>query len=280
MIGFIITIIFIAAVIITILIVGTVYKSFVKNHSVRYKQLVELNKKYTFYSFVSYDQEHVYDNRNFYDDISEEDYLIYELQFIQSEVLKQINLMKFNNDNYLKYTNEVKLLNTIFYDKESKGYIKGLLDYIERKEFGDKEEKIIESKLVDSGNPCINYRINVCLYLSKINNQIYAKKSKAFYSDELLIMIKRLKNKNGNFFKDKGIWDSICRVERGKVSNKMRFAVYKRDGYRCRICGRSQDSTLLEVDHIYPIARGGKSTYDNLQTLCHYCNVKKGTSVY
>ena len=261
----------IVSLIITILVVRAVYKSFVRNHSIRYKQLVKLNKKYTFYSFVCHDQEHVYDNKNFYDDISEEDYLIYELQYIQSDVIKQINLMKFNNDYYSKYENEVNLLDTISYDKKTKGYINRLLDYIEKKEF---------KKLFDSVKPCRDYRIHVILYLSKINNQIYAKKSKTFYSDELLKIIKRLKNRNGNFFNDKGIWNSICRVERGKVSNKMRFAIYKRDGYRCRICGRTQNSTFLEVDHIYPIAKGGKSTYENLQTLCHNCNVKKGSNIY
>ena len=271
MIGFIITVIILAILIITILIVLKVYKSFVRNYSVRYKQLLELNKKYTFYSFVSHNQKHVYDNKNFYDDISEEDYLIYELQFIQFDVLKQIGLMKFNNDNYLKYENEVGLLNTISYDKEPKGYLKRLLNYIEKKEF---------KKLFNCVNPCRNYSIKVVLYLSKINNQIYDKKSKLFCSDDLLRIIKRLKNKNGIYYNDKGIWDSICRVERGKESNKMRFAIYKRDGYRCRICGRTQNSTLLEVDHIYPIAKGGKSTYDNLQTLCHNCNVKKGANIY
>ena len=271
MIGFIITVIILAALIITILVVLKVYKSFVRNYSVRYKQLLELNKKYTFYRFVSHNQEHIYDNKNFYDDISEEDYLIYELQFIQFDVLKQINLMKFNNDNYLKYENEVSLLDTISYDKEPKAYLKRLLNYIEKKEL---------KKLFNCVNPCRNYRINVVLYLSKINGQIYAKKYITFYSEDLLRMIKRLKNRNGNYFNDKGIWDSICRVERGKVSNKMRFAIYKRDGYRCRICGRTHNSALLEVDHIYPIAKGGKSTYDNLQTLCHDCNVKKGTNIY
>lgn len=91
-------------------------------------------------------------------------------------------------------------------------------------------------------------------------------------------MIKRLNNKNRDFYNDKGIWDSLCRVERGKVSNKMRFSIYKRDGYRCRICGRTEKHDYLEIDHIKPIAKGGKSTYDNLQTLCRRCNKNKGDS--
>ncbi|MBP5466276.1 MAG: HNH endonuclease [Clostridia bacterium] len=52
----------------------------------------------------------------------------------------------------------------------------------------------------------------------------------------------------------------------------MRFSIYKRDGYRCQHCGRSGRFVDLEIDHIIPISKGGKSTYDNLQTLCQRCN--------
>ena len=95
-------------------------------------------------------------------------------------------------------------------------------------------------------------------------------------SEGILLLISRINNKNGTFYNDRGIWDAICRVERGKVSNKMRFSIYSRDGYRCCKCGRSQRWTDLEIDHIKPIAKGGKSTYDNLQTLCRRCNKEKG----
>lgn len=57
----------------------------------------------------------------------------------------------------------------------------------------------------------------------------------------------------------------------------MRFAIYQRDGHRCRKCGRKTDD--LEIDHIVPIAKGGKSTMDNLQTLCRRCNREKGTNI-
>ncbi|MBO4983778.1 MAG: HNH endonuclease [Clostridia bacterium] len=59
----------------------------------------------------------------------------------------------------------------------------------------------------------------------------------------------------------------------------MRFSLYQRDGYRCLKCGISQEYANLEIDHIVPIAKGGKSTYNNLQTLCHRCNVAKGDSI-
>ena len=56
----------------------------------------------------------------------------------------------------------------------------------------------------------------------------------------------------------------------------MRFAVYNRDGNRCQKCGSTKD---LEIDHIYPISKGGKTTFDNLQTLCHRCNMQKSNLI-
>ena len=64
--------------------------------------------------------------------------------------------------------------------------------------------------------------------------------------------------------------------QRSLVTPSLRFAVMKRDGYRCQICGRTQsDGVKLVVDHIKPLARGGKTTMDNLQTLCYECNSGK-----
>lgn len=128
--------------------------------------------------------------------------------------------------------------------------------------------------------PHTDFYIDVTLYCSQINGRIYAKKYVTYSADDILVLIKRLRNRNGTLYNDREIWNSICRVERGKVSNKMRFSIYKRDGYRCRKCGVSQRYAQLEVDHIIPIAKGGKSTYNNLQTLCHRCNVEKGDSLY
>ena len=68
-----------------------------------------------------------------------------------------------------------------------------------------------------------------------------------------------------------------CRVRRITVSR--RFAVLKRDRFRCRACGRSPASDAgveLQVDHIRPIARGGSDALANLQTLCKQCNYGKG----
>ena len=67
-------------------------------------------------------------------------------------------------------------------------------------------------------------------------------------------------------------------VERDKLTAGLRYDILKRDGYKCKICGRStKDGVKLHVDHIIPIAKGGKTVPENLQTLCQDCNLGKGT---
>ena len=67
------------------------------------------------------------------------------------------------------------------------------------------------------------------------------------------------------------------RYGRQPIPRQLRHKVFKRDGYRCRECGASNDETSLEIDHIVPVARGGTNDIDNLQTLCRECNRMKYT---
>ncbi len=57
----------------------------------------------------------------------------------------------------------------------------------------------------------------------------------------------------------------------------IRFDIFRRDAYRCQICGASvQDGARLEVDHKIPVAKGGSDEMLNLWTLCFACNRGKG----
>ena len=67
------------------------------------------------------------------------------------------------------------------------------------------------------------------------------------------------------------------RYGRQPIPRELRHKVFQRDGYRCRECGASKEETSLEIDHIVPVARGGKNDIDNLQTLCRECNRMKHT---
>lgn len=67
-------------------------------------------------------------------------------------------------------------------------------------------------------------------------------------------------------------------ADRREPSQALINKVWKRDGFRCRRCGRSPAThfrVIIEVDHIVPWAEGGKTTLENLQTLCTGCNRSK-----
>lgn len=59
------------------------------------------------------------------------------------------------------------------------------------------------------------------------------------------------------------------------VGKRLRFEILKRDGFRCRYCGRSPMSSVLRVDHVVPVAGGGTDDPANLVTACHDCNAGK-----
>lgn len=63
-----------------------------------------------------------------------------------------------------------------------------------------------------------------------------------------------------------------------EASKSLRFDVFKRDNFKCVICGKSPSTTPgleLHLDHIKPYSLGGETILDNLQTLCSDCNLGK-----
>jgi hypothetical protein len=67
-------------------------------------------------------------------------------------------------------------------------------------------------------------------------------------------------------------------IRRRNVPLNVRLDVLKRDGFRCVLCGRSpaiEQGVVLHLDHVHPFSLGGKSTADNLRTLCQACNLGK-----
>jgi hypothetical protein len=67
------------------------------------------------------------------------------------------------------------------------------------------------------------------------------------------------------------------------VNWRLRFLVLRRDGFKCKACGRSpanEPRCELEVDHILSWSRGGETTLDNLQSLCEKCNGGKSNLAF
>ncbi len=62
------------------------------------------------------------------------------------------------------------------------------------------------------------------------------------------------------------------------ISKKIRFEIFKRDGFQCQYCGKTPPEAVLEIDHIKPRKRKGKDNEENLITACFDCNRGKGAT--
>ena len=78
----------------------------------------------------------------------------------------------------------------------------------------------------------------------------------------------------------KGIYkydpDFVKNRELEDFTASQKEAIFKRDNYRCVICGRGKaDGIEIQADHIKAKEFGGKATIENGQTLCAQHNFKK-----
>jgi 5-methylcytosine-specific restriction endonuclease McrA len=55
-----------------------------------------------------------------------------------------------------------------------------------------------------------------------------------------------------------------------------RHNIFLRDGNRCQFCGENFPRSELNLDHVIPRSRGGKTVWENVVTSCFACNRKKG----
>lgn len=67
-------------------------------------------------------------------------------------------------------------------------------------------------------------------------------------------------------------------TKRKPISKKLRFEVFKRDLFTCQYCGSKPPKSILEIDHIKPVSKGGNNAEDNLITSCFDCNRGKGAN--
>jgi 5-methylcytosine-specific restriction endonuclease McrA len=56
--------------------------------------------------------------------------------------------------------------------------------------------------------------------------------------------------------------------------------IYLRDNYSCQYCGISVTEHTATLDHVIPLSKGGRGTWDNLATACRACNGKKSDKTH
>jgi len=77
---------------------------------------------------------------------------------------------------------------------------------------------------------------------------------------------------------NKIIGKAILRKTTRQIEQRVSWAVYRRDNYTCRYCGRND--VPLTVDHLILWKDGGPSIEKNLITSCKKCNKTRGDMKY
>lgn len=79
--------------------------------------------------------------------------------------------------------------------------------------------------------------------------------------------------------------EEFRKKQRSLMTPKFRYKILERDNFRCVLCGCTAEESIamyghgLEVDHIIPVSRGGRTVESNLRTLCFGCNRGKGADI-
>ena len=63
------------------------------------------------------------------------------------------------------------------------------------------------------------------------------------------------------------------------IPKRLRYQIFEKDKFCCVSCGRgprTHRGLVLHVDHIIPESKGGRTSPNNLQTMCQDCNEGKG----
>jgi predicted restriction endonuclease len=70
--------------------------------------------------------------------------------------------------------------------------------------------------------------------------------------------------------------DLVQNKELQEFTPNIKEAIFKRDNYKCVVCGRGREEGVeIHADHKIPLDKGGTNTIDNGQTLCSEHNFLK-----
>lgn len=229
-------------------------KKAVMEDSVALQQVIALSNNYCFYHIQG---THVYvKNQTSLAAFRRINYEYELLQFVESHqslLMDEIRKIEINKQ---------------LYDQ----YIKKFENICETQKinWNTKRKEQIELQLIEEN------RLNPIRYIKIVIENVYTSPQgvsryydcRTFFKNDILKACSELKARETFEFQKKR--------ERSKMSDSLRYDIFKRDGFRCTICGATaQEGAKLHVDHIVPVSRGGQTIKSNLRTLCSRCNLGK-----
>lgn len=243
------------------------YLKKLKNKSELYSKIQSVNSKYNLEYLPDFIDYHNIRFRSEFDSANIDDYLLMTINNKYEDLVnykKKFDRLKKEYQLYLKDYEELKK----YINNEEATKIKMSL-----KKYNKYQNILYESNMIKR-----DYKFKVVVYVnySSKKGKIHKKRYKVYYDNEFV----KILNQYFELKKTKRIYEINSRIERAKMSDSIRYDVLKRDGHRCCICGRSaREGVNLEVDHIIPVSKGGKTIMSNLQTLCDRCNRGKSNKM-
>lgn len=236
--------------------------------SVLLKKLLQLNSQYNFdwnirqqYTFkISLQSKTKFDR---YELIN----LFDENVLNNNELMRASKAVERNRSIYRDYLQKVSCLKSEITEEEARRLHISYVKYIEI------EKKLFQKQQLKTVLDCTIACI--ALYTSPKGRNHYSKKME--YKIDIVpkryaILQRRRATQNSEEMRRKRA--------RSQMTDKLRYSILKRDGKKCKICGRSAaDGVKLHVDHIVPVSKGGETVPSNLQTLCETCNWGKSDEV-
>ena len=235
-------------------------QNYVLQTSGKLKELKRLNESFSFNTDVTleYEMDVVLKSAQQYARFDFKDYMKKEIKAAPEKYLKMVQPIIENRDKYNEYLQCVEKIKTIRTTHENMELNESLYTQI--------EEELFESNILSE--PVIDIAFfTYPLYRTGSGRETYHDMEVLWLKD-IEKIIKEIDD------------DTISQLsrerERNLMSDSIRYDVLKRDNFKCTICGRTAaDGIKLHVDHIMPIAKGGKTEMSNLRTLCNQCNSGK-----
>ncbi len=241
----------------------------VENSSIKIKEIKSLNENIHFSPIkTKITISKHYDNKWSYNKIEPGDLLNAELRSKMDNYAKCFQIINENRDKKIIYDQKLNEILNKKYD----------IDYeclgISQGQFEQRENNLIQKILLFDKYTDLN--IIVLMSYSSPKGRVNLHKSQLFNLHE----IETCFNSISRAWLDRETYLKLANVERGEVSDSLRYDIMHRDRFRCVLCGASaNDGVKLHIDHIVPISKGGKSTPDNLRTLCERCNIGKSNKI-
>ncbi len=244
-------------------------KKLVKKTSPAYLGLQELNKKYE-EIFLRFQQDYSYS----FSAKSKQNYDHFYNSKMFNDGLKSIltneidvgyldNAIKWNKDKYREYEGEY--YSVVVYTTEKTFQTLSLPHRISYKRYSKYEHRMNLQKM----NVLMAFQVTIHVYYNSPGGRNRYHKSIILTDRDVINRYNQILESERN--------QTEAQRQRSLLTPSLRYEVMKRDGFKCVICGRSAavDGVKLHVDHIKPVAKGGKTEMSNLRTLCQDCNLGK-----